>query len=141
MGYKIKLDTNGTNPGMLSRLIEEKDVDYIAMDIKAPLEKYPKITKSKVDTNKIKDSIGIIKKMNNYEFRTTIVPDLKKKDIIKIAELINGARAYYIQQFIPNNCLNKNYCKKNPYDNEFLNDLKEEIRHSFEICEIRDYAY
>lgn len=141
MGYKIKLDTNGTNPGMLSKLVEEKDVDYIAMDIKAPFEKYQKITKSKIDVNKIKESIGIIKRMDTYEFRTTIVPDLKKKDIMKIAELINGARAYYIQQFAPDICLNKNYCRKNPYDNEFLNDLIEEIRNSFEICEIRNYIY
>lgn len=141
LGYKVKLDTNGTNPEMLSQLIEDKDADYIAMDIKAPLEKYQKITKSKIDVSKIIDSIEIIKKMDNYEFRTTIIPDLKKKDVIKIAELINGARAYYLQQFVPNQCLDEKYCKKKPHDNEFFNDLKEEISHSFEICEIRNYTY
>lgn len=141
LGYDIKLDTNGTNPKILKHLIKSRLVNYVAMDIKAPLERYEEITKTRVNIENIKESIKIIKKMNDYEFRTTIVPDLNEQDIIKIAELINGARAYYLQQFIPLKCLDKKYNKKKPYSTSQIQSMLEKIKTSFEKCGIRNKSY
>lgn len=101
LGYKIKLDTNGTNPETLKDLIENNLIDYIAMDIKGPEEKYDIITQVQPDLNEIRKSIKIIKESDlSYEFRTTIVPELiEAGDIAKIGKLILGAKKWYLQQF------------------------------------------
>ncbi|PIP28803.1 anaerobic ribonucleoside-triphosphate reductase activating protein [Candidatus Kuenenbacteria bacterium CG23_combo_of_CG06-09_8_20_14_all_39_39] len=108
MGLLVKLDTNGTNPLMLKKLIQDKLIDYLAMDIKGPLPKYSKIVNVKVATGKIKESIKII--MNSdlpYEFRSTILPALhSKEDIEKMAKLITGAKKYYLQKFQASGDLN-----------------------------------
>ena len=82
LDYFVKLDTNGSNPEMLKDLIEKKLIDYVAMDIKAPLinTKYTQITGIKGILNKVKKSIKIIKNSGlDYEFRTTIVPTFHTK--------------------------------------------------------------
>jgi len=138
MKYNVKLDTNGTNPNMLEKLVKEKLVDYIAMDIKAPLDKYKEIIKSEVDIDNIKKSIEIVKKMKNHEFRTTVVQGLlNKEDITKIAYLIKGANAFYLQQFKPLNCLDKSFDKKEPYPKEEIEKIRDSIKKLFDVCEIR----
>lgn len=100
LGYLVKLDTNGTNPLILKKLIEKDLVDYVAMDIKAPFDKYSEICGTEVDITAIKESIEII--MNSgcdYEFRTTFVPDLNKNDILQIVGVIRDAKRYVLQQF------------------------------------------
>ena len=101
-GFLVKLDTNGTNPNMLADLIKEGLLDYIAMDIKAPAEKYSFVINSKINTELIKQSIEII--MNSevdYEFRTTVLPSLLSiDDFDGIGRLINGAERYYLQKFV-----------------------------------------
>ncbi|MDP2768109.1 MAG: hypothetical protein Q8O41_11805, partial [Candidatus Methanoperedens sp.] len=79
----------------------KKLVDYIAMDIKAPKDKYKKIIGKSVDFAKIKKSVKIIMESGlPHEFRTTMVPGLlDKNDIVKIAKTIKGARVWYLQQF------------------------------------------
>jgi pyruvate formate lyase activating enzyme len=100
----VKLDTNGTNPEMLGNLIEKKLVDYVAMDIKAPLtaEEYNKLIGNCDLIDKVKESISIIMKSGiDYEVRTTLVPGLHdEKSIEDIAEYIKGAKKYAIQKFI-----------------------------------------
>lgn len=101
LNYLVKLDTNGTNPIMVKKLIKQKLIDYIAMDIKAPLPKYEKVVNVKVDNKKIRLSINLI--MNSglpYEFRSTILPSLhSKEDIAIMAKLIKGADKYFLQKF------------------------------------------
>lgn len=101
MNYLVKLDTNGTNPHILEELINENLVDYIAMDIKSPLDKYSKITNSEVNTEKIQRSIKLILNSNiDYEFRTTVISSqLTINDFEKIAKLLKGAKKYYLQKF------------------------------------------
>lgn len=108
LGFLVKLDTNGTNPKMLKELIKSKLIDYIAMDVKAPLLKYSKVVNMKVKALKIRKSIKLIMASGlPYEFRSTIMPALHSdKDLIKMAKLIKGARAYYLQKFIPTGSLN-----------------------------------
>jgi pyruvate formate lyase activating enzyme len=101
LGYDVKLDSNGSFPDRLKKIIDEGDVDYIAMDIKAPLSKYDKVTGCKVNQEDIKKSIQLI--MNSgvdYEFRTTVSHPLHEiKDFEEIGEMIKGAKKYFIQNY------------------------------------------
>ena len=101
LGYLVKLDTNGTNPEMLKKLIGGKLIDYIAMDMKAPKDKYEKVAGWRVDFKKIEKSVKIIKEGGlPYEFRTTLVPGLlEKEDIAKIGLIIKGAENWFLQKF------------------------------------------
>ena len=108
MGFLIKLDTNGTNPFILKKLIEDKLVDYIAMDIKAPFDEYENVTRRKVNIDDIKESADIINRGNtDYEFRTTVLASqLSFEDFEQIGKLINGAERYYLQKFEANTKIN-----------------------------------
>jgi pyruvate formate lyase activating enzyme len=101
MGFQIKLDTNGTNPEMLSALLDREILDYVAMDIKNSPEKYS-ITCGGDHLETVKKSAAIL--MNSkveYEFRTTVVQQLHTpEDLEKIGQWLTGAKRYYIQQFV-----------------------------------------
>ena len=111
LGFSVKLDTNGSNPKMLEELIKKRLVDYIAMDVKAPLglnfqvpsTKYQKATGVKVNLENIKKSIEIIKKSGiDYEFRTTVVPALHtRKDILETAKKYIDLDAYVLSIIRP----------------------------------------
>jgi len=118
----VKLDTNGTNPDLLEELLSLKLLDYVAMDIKAGLEDYPKVVRTYVDTDKIKESIYLLKNSSiDYEFRTTVVPPFyNDKTAKKIGELIKGAKKYYLQQYIPRNTLDPEFMKIKPYPKKIL---------------------
>ena len=100
IGYDVKLDTNGSNPEVIEKLINEGLVDYIAMDIKTSFIKYNDITNRNVNLDKIKKSIELIKSNNiNYEFRTTVIKQfVSYEDLIKILNYLNCDR-YYLQKF------------------------------------------
>ena len=104
LGFKVKLDTNGTNPRMLKALIAKKLLDYIAMDIKGGLSNYDLITEVQPNIRDIKKSIKQIMESDlPYEFRTTVVPELVgKKDIEETGKIIAGARKWYLQGFKSN---------------------------------------
>lgn len=100
LGFQVKLDTNGTNPLIVKDLLNKKLLDYIAMDIKAPKDKYQQITRRIIDMKKIEESIKLIQNSGiEYEFRTTFSPDLHHEDIREIAKWIQGSRLYSIQQY------------------------------------------
>lgn len=101
LGYEVKLDTNGTNPRILEKLIDENLLEYAAMDIKAPLDKYHVVTGVSIDTKAIEKSIQLLREGNiPYEFRTTVCKEiLNKKDILDIMHLIKGSKRYCLQNF------------------------------------------
>jgi pyruvate formate lyase activating enzyme len=103
LGFLVKLDTNGSNPEMLKKLINNRLIDYVAMDVKAPLknQNYNKAIGAKVDLTKIKKSIELIKNSGlDYEFRTTVLPKIHKdEDIINIAKYLKGTKIYYLQPY------------------------------------------
>jgi len=142
LGYRVKIDTNGSNPEMLKELIKKKLLDYVAMDIKASLrsQEYERVVGVKTDLEKIKKSIGIIKNSGiDYEFRTTVVPTIHtKEDIIKIAKAIAPAKKYFLQNFRAEKTINPKFEKIKPYSKDFLLEIKEEIAGYFDICEVRD---
>lgn len=120
-GLKTKLDTNGTRPEVLIKL--SPYLDYIAMDIKAPLEKYPSVTRiSENDIPNIQKSIELVKERGG-EFRTTVFPSMTVSDIADIAKTIAGGKAvYYLQAMRPTEELkDKRVCSK-----EFLFRAAEE---------------
>ncbi|WP_338835279.1 anaerobic ribonucleoside-triphosphate reductase activating protein [Neomoorella thermoacetica] len=102
-GFKVKLDTNGSQPDVIARLLAGDLLDYVAMDVKAPPEKYDLLTGTGADLEAIKESIALIKNSRvAYEFRTTVVPGLlEEEDLLAIGQMLAGARRYVLQQFRP----------------------------------------
>jgi pyruvate formate lyase activating enzyme len=140
MSYLIKIDTNGTFPEKLKELIEKKLIDYVAMDIKAPKNKYEKLTNVKVNIKKIEESIKILQNSKiDYEFRTTFVPELlTKNDIIEIGKWLKNSKKFYLQQFKLISPMISKYLEDIcPYSEEQLKETIEEIKSYFDICEIR----
>ena len=101
LGYRVKLDTNGTRPDVLRELVESKRVDYVAMDVKNSLAKYG-VTAGVADTAAVEQSIAyLLTDPVEYEFRTTLVNEFHTEaDIVDIAKTIAGADAYYLQHFV-----------------------------------------
>lgn len=118
LGFAVKLDTNGSFPEMLEKVLP--DLDYVAMDIKAPLEKYSQIVNVDVDTLKILKSIEVLKNGGvDYEFRTTVVKSqLSFEDFEKIGQLIQGAPRYYLQRFEASKILDKSLENEKTYSTE-----------------------
>ena len=100
LGLLVKLDTNGGNPKVLQELIDEKLVDYVAMDIKNIFNKYNITAGKKINLDNIKKSIEILKASKiDYEFRTTIIKEMHSlDDIVSICKLVGSAK-YYLQNF------------------------------------------
>lgn len=90
LGFKVKLDTNGTKPEMLKELIENKLVDFIAMDIKASMKKYELLSGCNTNLEKLRESIELIKKSAiYYQFRNTFVkPLLTDSDAVEIRKIV-----------------------------------------------------
>ncbi|MBW2654153.1 MAG: anaerobic ribonucleoside-triphosphate reductase activating protein [Deltaproteobacteria bacterium] len=122
MGYKLKLDSNGTRPYVLAKLFEEDLIDFISMDIKTSLENYHLVLPGKFDTQKILESIRfLMEKAPAYEFRTTCSRPFINKDIMKdIGEMIKGASTYILQKCSRNvTVLDPEFLKE---DNHFFSD-------------------
>ncbi len=142
-GIKVKLDTNGSFPDMLQRLIDKKLIDYIAMDIKSLLDNnlYAQATGVKDEgiIERIRKSIEIV--MNSgvdYEFRTTVVPTLHTKETLAaMAESIKGAKKYVLQSFVPNNTLDPEYLKITPYTDEQIQEMQQAVSPYVQKCVLR----
>jgi pyruvate formate lyase activating enzyme len=102
LGFLVKLDTNGLFPEKLKNIFQEGGVDYVAMDIKAPLKKYKYFSSQKNIKSVVQKSISLIKNYGiDYEFRTTVAkPLILTKDFEDIGKLINGASRYFIQNYV-----------------------------------------
>jgi pyruvate formate lyase activating enzyme len=102
LGFKIKLDTNGTNPVMIKTLITDKLIDYIAMDIKNSPEKYTLTAGlSNLSLDPIRESVDLLLTSPlDYEFRTTVVKEYHTlEDMLSISNWLSGAKAYYLQSY------------------------------------------
>ena len=103
LGFLVKLDTNGYRPDMLKFLVDNKLIDYVAMDIKNCKEKYPLTSGvENIEVSFIEQSVEYLLADNvDYEFRTTVVKEYHTlDDMIKIGEWIKGAKKYYLQAFV-----------------------------------------
>ena len=122
LGFLVKLDTNGYHPDMLERIICEGNLDYIAMDVKAPIGKYSEVTRCNCDEDNIDRSIQLIINSGvKYEFRTTVAkPLLTLEDIRKIEKRIENAELFYVQDFVHSKTLD-------PLAFELVSFCKEEM--------------
>ena len=122
-GFLVKLDTNGSNPAMLKRLLEGNLVDLAALDVKAPPDKrYSAAAGSEVDTKAIRESAELLlSRPEKAEFRTTVVPGIHTPEMIEeMAGLISTATVYYIQNFEPHNTLKREMEDLEPFSREEL---------------------
>ena len=102
LGFPVKLDTNGYHPGMLRRLLDEKLIDYAAMDIKNSPEKYASTAgRETLDLSPVRESIALLMGSGtDYEFRTTVVKEFhEQRDFEEIGKMIEGAGKYFLQSF------------------------------------------
>lgn len=101
LGLLVKLDTNGTNPTLIRELVEESLLDYVAMDIKNVWSKYETTIGSSCDISNVIESYELLLNGSiEYEFRTTVTKELVTlDDILSVAEIVKGARRWYIQNY------------------------------------------
>lgn len=130
LGFFIKLDTNGSRPEILEAALARGLVDYLAMDIKAPLEKYQAHINAEVDAEKIRASLNLA--MNSglpYEFRTTVVRErLSPEDLLEIGRTISGARLYVLQRFLPDKTLDPDFSGATTYSDEEFAEICEKLK-------------
>jgi pyruvate formate lyase activating enzyme len=143
-GMRIKIDTNGSFPDMLESLIRDELVDYVAMDIKAPLD-FDSYSKSAGITDRrilerVRGSIDLLMDSEvDYEFRTTVVPALHRpSDLQRIAEEIRGARCFVLQSYVPRDTINPDFLDEAPYDAERLEEFQRMLAPMFEECVVRN---
>ncbi len=140
-GYAVKLDTNGSNPLLLQKLVGGGLVDYVALDVKAPLtpEKYRLFSQGD-GVGEVRTAAEILMSSSiPYEFRTTVVPGLvSREDILQIAQELKGAQRYYLQQFRPEpRLVDPTFSSVKPYPLEFLHELRKQISPHFGVCRVR----
>jgi pyruvate formate lyase activating enzyme len=142
MGFLIKLDTNGSSANTLKMIIKERLVDYIAMDVKAPLykDKYTEIMGWPISPNILRENIKIIIDSGiDHEFRTTIAKSLTTKENLReIAKTIKGAENYYLQKFVPSQKIyDKKLLNDTSYPDDELQRLADEFLEFVKNCEVR----
>ena len=136
LGLKVKLDTNGSNPKVIKELLDNKLIDYIAMDVKTSFDKYNLITNREVDLLDIAESIKLIKESNiDFEFRTTVVKDfVSYDDLVSILEYL-GCSNYYLQKFEDRES-NIVY-HLDSYTDKELKDIYDNLKEKYSFIKIR----
>jgi len=138
MGYLVKLDSNGTHPDMIKQMLDEKTLDFMAMDIKGPLEKYQEIAAYPVDTAAVQRTIELLRHAGiEYEFRTTIVKSqLAPEDFKSIGELVKGAPRFALQRFRQGVTLHPAFRHETTYSDEEFEELKKIMERYVDECVI-----
>jgi len=131
-GFLVKLDTNGSNPRMLENLIEEGEIDFVSMDVKAPLDpfRYSRSTGLPIHLNPILESIEILKRGKvECEFRMTVVPGFhREEDIQTLGDQLRVGRRFVLQNFNPENPLDPSLKNVVPYDLKVLKKIEREVQ-------------
>jgi pyruvate formate lyase activating enzyme len=131
-GFLVKLDTNGSNPRRLEQLIQGRGIDFVSMDVKAPLDSfsYQRATGLPVNLNLIRKSIDILKKGEvPYQFRMTFVPGLHREDDAKrLGEQLRAGSRFILQNFNPGSPLAPSLNQTPPYDPGLLKKIEKEVQ-------------
>jgi pyruvate formate lyase activating enzyme len=131
-GFAVKLDTNGSNPQMLEDLIEAGEIDFVSMDVKAPLDflSYRRSTGLPVDLKRILKSIEILKRgKTEYQFRMTFVPELHgEEDVKTLADQLKAGQKLILQNFNPEDPLDPTLKKTIPFDPRLLKELEKKVQ-------------
>ena len=130
--FLIKLDTNGSNPQRLENLIEAGEVDFVSMDVKAPLDpfRYSRSTGLPIKLEPILESIEILKRGKvEYQFRMTVVPGLhKEEDIQTLGDQLRAGPRFILQNFNSENPLDPSLKNITPYDPKVLKKIEREVQ-------------
>jgi pyruvate formate lyase activating enzyme len=130
--FLVKLDTNGSNPQMLENLIQGGEIDFVSMDVKAPLDpfRYSRSVGLPVKLEPILESIEILKRGKvGYEFRMTVVPGLhQEEDIRMLGDQLKGGQRFILQNFNPENPLDPSLRSTVPYDPKVLKKMEREVQ-------------
>ena len=139
LGFKVKLDTNGSNPAKVSELVKGKAVDYVALDIKTSPEKYPAVTGAALSFDPVQTTLDVLRSSGvRYEIRTTCVPDMvTMEDFVAIRDRIGRVRTYYLQQFRAENTLDNSLSNVTPYLKETMADFRDFVSTFADRCELR----
>lgn len=111
LNLSVKLDTNGTNPSLLKDLLKQNLIDYVALDLKGPPDKYAFIVSRNIDFSCIEESLTILRNSSlDYEVRTTVVPGLlDTTEFLKMLPSLKGVKKYILQQFRPGKTLDPSW--------------------------------
>jgi pyruvate formate lyase activating enzyme len=125
LGFAVKLDTNGTHPGVVEELLKEDLLDYVAMDIKASFSNYNKLAGVIVDQPSIEKTIRLLlDNSKEYEFRTTIIKELHDaQEVAAMAKTIQGAKRYILQKFRPEVLLDHSFQAYSPCTDDEMAEL------------------
>ncbi len=144
MGFLVKLDTNGSNPRMLSDLIDKNLIDYVAMDIKLPKDRYSLVFGDKLLVGDIEESIKILKNSKiDFEFRTTVAPGIHTPDdLAQMAEWIGPGTPgrspkYFLQNFRPGRNIDPEFETRRPLAPEFFDEAQKKIKPFISDCRLR----
>jgi pyruvate formate lyase activating enzyme len=141
-GYNVKLDTNGTNPKMLRELIEQKLINYVAMDYKAPIDNYENVVDSKLNKNSLLESLQILIELDiNYEIRSTIHGKLHShKDVEKMIDELQkiGIENYFLQAFDSPKAGTVGNIENDYFNRQIIRDSKVKLEDSFKKCGLRN---
>lgn len=138
MWFLVKIDTNWRDPSLIRKMIDEKLIDYVAMDIKNPIENYNKIVNSTFNKNDILETISILlEEKIDYEFRSTVVKWVHgEQEIEDMAKMIEWARKYFLQNYENKNILNDFFAWER-FSLEELKTLKKIAEKYVKKCNIR----
>jgi len=138
MGYAVKLDTNGSLPRKLTELLADDLVDYVAMDVKAPLDRYEEVTGAADSDIAVHGSIRAIMRSGvDHEFRTTLArPVLLEQDVVQIGAMLRGCHRYVLQPFVGGRTLDPGLAAV-PYTSEEMEELRRALVASGLPCEVR----
>ncbi len=141
LGYVVKLDTNGSNPDMLRYVLQNKLVDYLAMDLKSDEDNYKRTVGADIDFKKIEESAKIIIGSGlPHEFRTTCVPGFHNEQIIaNMSEIIKGAQKWFLQNFKSDTDLIENSLKGQPsFSDKQMDGLANIGSKNVKFCQVRE---
>lgn len=129
-GFKVKLDTNGSRPEVIGPLLDEHLVDYVAMDVKTSLDRYPELVGPCVRPEAIRESIALIReRAPDYEFRTTLVSEIHgDHELNGILDLVRDSRRYALQAFRPGITLDPAFAKYSTPDAARMQEIAEQFR-------------
>jgi len=127
LGLQVKLDTNGTAPELIKALIQQKLLDFIAVDLKTQPAAYKKVVKKSEAGEQVTATVKLIAEHNlAHEIRTTVVPELvSEEDVLEVAKLLNffGLKKYVLQQFNPQVVLDPSFKQIKPWPGDYLKEM------------------
>lgn len=137
--FQVKLDTNGLYPAIIARLLDEGLVDYVAVDLKTSLSRYPELHQAPVDATGLVETVALLRAAAvEVEYRTTCLPGLVTAgEIDAIGELLEGARLWVLQQYIPRHAMDETWQQMEPYPRQTLIEFADRAGRYAEQIQLR----